>query len=334
MPISAGFQTDNLGAISMYQRQSTVTRQVNGVAVDSVGNVFYANAATVGVSLIKRAGLLWTVDGAICVTTTDPGNTRQVNGFKVSAAGEMFVTTTAPAPTSQVTFDPILGYLSVSNSGAVHVAPYPSLDANLAALYLPGVGQTVSGGVCSAWADQSGNGATLSAAGSARPTSNSDGSLTGNGVANQMKTAAFGAALTEPFVITVLVRVDSLIAQEVIFDRITGPNNSALYLGAANSPEFTMFSTADGPFTTGVTVGAYNVIQCVFNGASSTCQTNNTTARTGNAGTNTLNGLSLFATGVGTLFSNCTIKGIQVRSASNATVNANDRNFWMRVGNL
>lgn len=210
--------------------------------------------------------------------------------------------------------------------------------ANLTALYLPGVGQTNVSGACSAWADQSGNGNTLSQASATfRPTINADGSITGDGADDYLQTAAFGAALSQPYVVTVLARQDGWTSADTIFDRRSGgPTTFAALYQVTSSPNVALFGTAAGPETlTTWPVNTYAVIQCVFNGASSSITVNNGAAITGgNVGAATLDGFTLLGRNDFANFAAATIRGVSIRSANNAAVNASDRAYWMRIGGI
>ncbi len=225
-----------------------------------------------------------------------------------------------------------------SNNGSPGLWDPRFFSSSLTALYLPGVGQTNVSGNCSQWDDQSGNGNTLSQGTSTfRPTLNSDGSVTGDGSVDYLQTAAFGVALSQPYVITVLARQDSWTNGDTIFDRRSGgPTTFAALYQVTSSPNVALFGTSAGPETlTTWPIGAYAVIQCVFNGASSSITVNNGTAITGgNVGVATLDGFTLLGRNDLANFAAATIKGVSIRSANDANVNAQDRAFWMRKGGI
>jgi len=207
---------------------------------------------------------------------------------------------------------------------------------SLTALWLPGVGQTnAGGGLCSQWDDRSGNGNHLTAAGAARPTINADGSLTGDGVANIMKTAAFGAAISPPYVVTMLFTPVTWTILDTIFDRLTGgPATFAAVFNAGVTPEVYQYSTITGAGVS-ATLGTRQVLQAVFAGnASSSLRINNNAAVTGDNGTATLDGFSLFGRNDLVNFANITVQGVSIRSANNPILNNKDTYFWLKQGGL
>lgn len=210
----------------------------------------------------------------------------------------------------------------------------PRFAPNLAALYLPGVGQTLATG-CSAWADQSGNGRNLAqGTGANQPLINSDGSLTFDGTNDTMRVAF---TLVQPTVVTLLLKPESWTLGDLIFDAYSNvaSNLSQLIQFNTASPNIQAYAgTFSGNFT-GPAVGTKAVVQVVFNGASSSIQMNNGTALTGNFGAGNMDGITLASAALQNAgWGNITFYGVSIRSASDATINALDRKFWMQKGNL
>ena len=121
MPIESGFQRNADRTLKLKNRSGHIASQIGGVGISTINEIFYDNAATSAATLYRLKDWLFTTDGAICVTQTDPGNTRTHNGIKVSAIGEMFISVAAPGTGSYVVYDQIFGYLMVSSAGGVHV---------------------------------------------------------------------------------------------------------------------------------------------------------------------------------------------------------------------
>lgn len=169
-----------------------------------------------------------------------------------------------------------------------------------------GVGLTDDGGgLCSLWADQSGNGRNLTAATTARPTIQADKSLLFDGVANVMKTAAFTVAA--PFTIYVLMRQVSWTSGRILID-----GDGATIQGRISQSGVSPALVANGgtalASNSNLAVGTYGVLAFVVNGASSSFQVNNTSATAGNAGSNSLAAFTMGAAGNSTNFSNIQVK--------------------------
>jgi hypothetical protein len=196
---------------------------------------------------------------------------------------------------------------------------------NLAAWYRADRGVTLNGSTVSAWADQSGNGRTLSqGTGSAQPT------FTASGIGSQAAlsfdggdymdcaAATFGAALTQPTTIY-LVGYTAQDATRVLIDG-TGAiaaNRNAIYV-------VSNFPGAGVNIFAGSAVGAASVLPAsanawcgIFNGASSALYISNSQTALaggpGNAGTAILSDLRVgAATGVAGSFANGRIAEIVI----------------------
>jgi hypothetical protein len=120
MPIENGFLRNATGELTLKSRTGHIANQIGGVGVSSINEVYSDDAATSLASPALKRGWLFTTDGAICTTTSDPGNTRMRNGIKVSVKGEMFISASAPGAGSYRVYDPIFGSLWVSSNGAAH----------------------------------------------------------------------------------------------------------------------------------------------------------------------------------------------------------------------
>ncbi len=181
------------------------------------------------------------------------------------------------------------------------------------AWYMAGVGQTdAGGGACSAWADQSGNGRTLSQAVSgAQPTIQADGSLIFDGVADFLKTASF--TLSQP------------ITYYMVFNQITWAASghlidgdlvdSAIVYQSAVTPDLRLFA---GAFSTPATfsLNQKTIGTFQFNGASSLLVEKEGSVVSSAAGAQNPSGLTLGAAANAAAFSNIQVWELIVRASA------------------
>lgn len=181
-----------------------------------------------------------------------------------------------------------------------------------AAWYRYGMGLTDAGaGACSAWADQSGNGRTLTAAGAARPTIQADNSLLFNGSANILQTAAF--TLNQPSTVYLLCKEVTQVNLSYFCDGLAA-NTRGMFMGGVAGTDLRI--TAGTGLLDGIpTSGAYAVFFGVFNGASSVVGFNSTST-TGNANTAAASGFSLGGAGGPSNFSNIQVKEVILFAAA------------------
>ena len=192
-----------------------------------------------------------------------------------------------------------------------------SSDGNTVAWYRSQIGQTNDGaGLCSSWANQIGAAGALTAATTARPTIQSDGSLLFDGTANIIRTAAF--TLNQPETIYVVFSLISWVGNADIIDGVT--QSSGVIFCNTSTPNFDVYAGANLGNNATLTVGTSSVVTVVINGASSSSQVDSATKKTGNAGAANMGGITLGAGGGGGNFSNIQVKELIVRSvADNAT---------------
>ena len=203
------------------------------------------------------------------------------DGLAVSSAGQLCISTDAPAVTAQ-----FIGGMAVAENGAVHVS-----DMSPAAWYRLNQGITVTGAGVSTWADKSGNARDLLQGTDARrPTLQSDGTALFDGAAQMLVTANF--ALNQPTTVYLLSMPVTWTDNDVIFDGTTDLSGIAQQSGV--TPQVRAFAGAVLG-SVSPAVGAYSVICCVFNGASSVLQLNNGTPVTGDAGASNMGGFVLGA---------------------------------------
>jgi hypothetical protein len=214
--------------------------------------------------------------------------------------------------------------------------PADVLALSPAAWYRRGVGVTTATGV-SAWADQSGNGRTLSqATGSAQPTLNADGSILFDGAAQFMRTASF--TINQPGTVYWLMRQITWTASEKLFDGFTPGGRWLIQQRAAGaSPQLEIFAgTSAGNVS--LTLGTYGVIAAVYNGASSLVQLNSAAPATIDAGANNFTGgLTLCAdnAAIPTVFGNFEVKeGLFFASAHDAATRAKVIGYLAGVGGV
>lgn len=198
-------------------------------------------------------------------------------------------------------------------SKALGNPPEPITALTPAAWYRYGIGLTDAGaGACSAWADQSGNGRTLTAAGGARPTIQADKSVLFDGVANTMATAGF--TLNQPF-------TEYALLKQVAWGAAGRPLTSGVAAAAgiiqrSASPIIGIAAPTGLGLDGNLAVGSYGIVAAVFNGASSSEQVNNNSATSGNAGTNNPGGLVLGSDAGATTFTNIQVKEVIAFSAA------------------
>lgn len=200
-----------------------------------------------------------------------------------------------------------------------------------AAWYRYGIGLTDAGaGACSAWADQSGNGRDLTAAGSARPTIQADKSLLFDGVANVLTNA--GYTLNQPCSAYLLFRQVTSTSGDRI---ISGIAATAVIQQTAVSARLQLFCTAGAPNNDNLALNTYGAVCAVFNGASSLIQVNNTSATTGDPGSNNPGGFSLGASTAGSSASNIQVKeAIVFAGAHSADTRTRIIRYLSSVGGL
>jgi hypothetical protein len=211
------------------------------------------------------------------------------------------------------------GVLPITPAGyaAAMINSDPADFAKFAAWYMYGTGQTNVLGACSQWNDISGNGRHL-AQGTAgrRPTINSDGSLTLDGLDDGMQ-ALF--TLSQPYSFYIVLTQLGWTANRYVFDGGTG--NTALIqddLGA--SPDLEIFAGTRLRPLAGPAIGTRAVVSGVFNNASSILRLNGGTELTGKAGATNAGGITLGCALIfdGSLASNIRVWEIILRTGSDS----------------
>ncbi len=210
----------------------------------------------------------------------------------------------------------------------------PSDLPSLAAWFRFGAGLTDDGaGLCSNWADQSGNGRDLKATTTARPTIQADKSVLFDGSANFMKCDAF--TLNQPETVYFLIK------------QITWGNDLRFCDGNSNftmlvnqqtaTPQISMYATgAQVANNSNLALNTWGVVAAVFNGASSSLQVNNTTATTGYPGAGNAGGFTLGANSDGAGgWSNIQVKEVILYAAAHtADQRTQVINYLTGVGSL
>ncbi len=174
-------------------------------------------------------------------------------------------------------------------------ADYGTFQDN--ALTTPAV---ADGDVVGGWVDQSGVGKPATATLTKRPflklAANGIGgraALLFDGVNDSLQTAAFTAALSQPNTVYLVFKYANANAQYALVDGIVAGSRHLFY---NNTPAFTKYQIYAGTTVT-ETTGSINtsahVAAVLFNGASSQLWVDNVSKVSGNAGANTLTGLTL-----------------------------------------
>ncbi len=185
--------------------------------------------------------------------------------------------------------------MHAGHGGAAAHAFVPTDLAAMAAWYRADVGVTQSGGLVSLWADQSGNGRDLTAAGGARPGYAASGigglpSLSFDGLAQYIAIGGFGTVAI-PFTVYAVAVSTAQDAVRVIFDGAVGSTHRPILYHDATSLDLyngSNISVAGSATSARAWCG-------VFNGASSALYVDNsqTAIVSGNAGSDGLDSIEI-----------------------------------------
>jgi hypothetical protein len=179
------------------------------------------------------------------------------------------------------------------------------------------------------WNDAAGANHLVQGTGASQPTKNADGSLTFDGVDDNMKVAF---ALNQPSTIYLLFRQITWTNNDVIHDGNTLASHRVFQ--ATASPQLFLRASANvGPVAP--PVGVYSVVASVLNGASSLIQSNLGTPVTGDAGLTNPAGFTLGANGTPGSYSNIEVKeAIVFAGAHDATKRQTVIEYLMRLGGI
>lgn len=174
----------------------------------------------------------------------------------------------------------------------------PTSLANLEAWYQFNTGITEAGQGVSVWADQAGNSRDLNQTTDGnRPSKESDGSILFAGGDEYLKTDAF--TFNQPQTVYLLGRQVTWTNNEYIFDGEASFSMMLRQSGGGGTPNVrittngTIFTDANPDWI----LDTYAVVSSVFNGASSVCQIDKNTAKTGDAGVDNGGGFTLAVRG-------------------------------------
>lgn len=150
---------------------------------------------------------------------------------------------------------------------------------------------TSSSNLVSQWNDLSGNGRHLKQTGVQKPDLTAEGILFNS---DYMVTDAIASPIAQPLTYFYVLQIKTWTLDTYIMDGFGASNRQVMSMGAT-TPKVKIYGgagfVAQGDDAS--TVAAYGIITAQYNGASSFVQTNNGTRGTGNAGTQTSNGLYL-----------------------------------------
>lgn len=219
---------------------------------------------------------------------------------------------------------------AIPGSGGGTQPFYPNQLPNQAAWFRFGVGITVTGQGVSTWADQSGNSRDLlQATDGNRPLLQTDGSILFPGVDEFLQTADF--TLNQPITIYILFKQITYLANNRIFD---GNGVAVVTLRQASSSPNLRINAGGDSLENPLVLNTYGAVACVFNGAASLLQVNNTISTGASVGANNAGGLTLGAAGDGaSLWTNMQVKELIIYSAAH---DASFRNlvlgYFVRLG--
>lgn len=207
------------------------------------------------------------------------------------------------------------------------------VHANLAAWYRYHMGVTNISGACSSWYDYSGNQRPLlQATASARPSINSDGSLTFDG-SNDFMQATF--TLIQPMSIYLAFMPLSDTNNDVLFDGATGTTTLSQ---DTNASTYDINAGSALAYSGTIIANTKAVIAVVFNGTSARVQAGNGAASitsSGDAGANNAGGITLGASRTPGSFSNIRVYEMAVFSAAHdATTRLQVLRYMARVAQV
>jgi len=191
-------------------------------------------------------------------------------------------------------------------------------------------GITITGSGASQWDDQSGQANhLLQTVDSQRLTVLGDGALLSDGISQDMQT--LGYTLNQPTTVYLKIKQVSSISGGRLIDGIGG-NSGGLF--QATSPQLNIYAGAQlGPMTD-LLVGVFGSVAIVFNGANSSVQHNGNTPITGNAGTNSMSGVTIGSFGGTSNWSNTEYREIIVYAAAHTPTDIAEVNAYMQpIGN-
>lgn len=206
-----------------------------------------------------------------------------------------------PLPMTQAEYDALTGGSGIP------------VTANLAAWFRFNTGITVTGSGVSQWDDQSGNGRHLKQGTDAnRPTKESDGVITFDGVDNLLRCDAF--TLNQPETVYLLGRQITWTSVDTVMDGNTV--NTLRLFQTGTTPQVQINAGSGVATNANWTLNTYIPLAVVINGANSLIHVNGSAATTGNAGAGNMGGFTLGAGGNSTAFANIQVKEVAIYSAA------------------
>lgn len=134
-----------------------------------------------------------------------------------------------------------------------------------------------------------------------------------DGSAYYMKSLGL-ASLVQPTTVIMVVKQWTWTAGDAIYDGLTYASSTLVQSGAGVSPQIRPYAgTSDAGLLNGnLALGAYGIVACIFNGASSSIGINNTTVLSGNVGSGNANGFCLGSTATPSAYSNSQVAEILI----------------------
>ena len=177
-------------------------------------------------------------------------------------------------------------------------------------------GITVTGSGVSQWDDQSGNGRHLLQGTDAnRPTKETDGVITFDGVDNFLKCNAF--TLNQPETVYLLGKQVTWTSIDTIMDGNTV--NTLRLFQTGTTPQVQINAGTGVATNANWTLNTYFPLAVVIDGANSLIHVNGSAATTGNAGAGNMGGFTLGAGGNSTAFAHIQIKEVIIYASAHSS---------------